>query len=500
MEEHKTVNQRDQTQRKTFDFKEWRTYKNNVDGVRSQVHVKKSFQNETKSNPKVLHYNKKKNFKQQQTMEEETSKPVQNFSPFSLEKSVDQIYQTAIPNCATYSYEGFGTRIYNNKFTSDGKNLLVTTQHGISIFSVGEDGKMELSKTGRCPNLNWTITDLDISSDNKFAVHSTLSPFVHMINLEDATYTQQFSLKNGNTNVEMADELFWFFSLRIYSLKLSGDNKEIIAGCGKALGGAPVQIFDIETNQLKQSVFAHKEDINSVCYVDRDNSSIFITASDDGVCKLWDTRILKNFEPAGIFYGHVSGLTHVESKNDNKYFLSNCKDQSAKLWDIRQSTTERKNYPFLKYDYRYEILSSHHIEQIKNYQKRFDQSVMSFWGHQVHSTLIRCHFSPLHGTNQRYIYSGSYDGRVYIYDTITGENIVTLEIPNDEDHDIKNQIVRDCAWHPYSQQIISTNFHGEVLRWEYNDLRDAEAVLPENGLMEDENSMNVEIQKSMTNI
>ena len=105
MEEHKTVNQRDQTQRKTFDFKEWRTYKNNVDGVRSQVHVKKSFQNETKSNPKVLHYNKKKNFKQQQTMEEETSKPVQNFSPFSLEKSVDQIYQTAIPNCVSTSIQ-----------------------------------------------------------------------------------------------------------------------------------------------------------------------------------------------------------------------------------------------------------------------------------------------------------------------------------------------------------------------------------------------------------
>ena len=321
-----------------------------------------------------------------------------------------------------------------------------------------------------------------------------------MLNLEDATYTQQFSLKNGNTNVEMADELFWFFSLRIYSLKLSGDNKEIIAGCGKALGGAPVQIFDIETNQLKQSVFAHKEDINSVCYVDRDNSSIFITASDDGVCKLWDTRILKNFEPAGIFYGHVSGLTHVESKNDNRYFLSNCKDQSAKLWDIRQSTTERKNYPFLKYDYRYEILSSHHIEQIKNYQKRFDQSVMSFWGHQVHSTLIRSHFSPLYGTNQRYIYSGSYDGRVYIYDTVTGENVVTLEIPNDEDHDIKNQIVRDCAWHPFSQQIISTNFRGEVLRWEYGDLRDAEEVLPENELMEDENSMNDESKKALNPI
>jgi len=486
MEEQKAVNQRDQNQRKTFDYKEFKSYKNSKEGVESLVHVKKSFLNESKSNPRSFRYNKKKSLKNMQVMEEEDKEPVQNPSPFQINKSIDQIYQTAIPNSATYSYEGLGTRIYNTKFTSDGKHLLATTQHGISIFDFNDDGKIELSKAGRCPNLNWTITDLDISSDNKFAVHSTLSPFVHLLNIEDGTYTQQFSLKNGNTNVEMADELFWFFSLRIYSLKLSGDNKEIIAACGKALGGAPVQIFDIESNKLKQSVFAHKEDINSVCYLDNNNSSIFITASDDGVCKLWDTRALKNFEPAGIFYGHVSGLTSVESRNDNRYFISNCKDQSIKMWDIRNSTTERKNYPFLKYDYRYEVLNSNHIDQIKTYQKRFDQSVMSFWGHQVHSTLIRCHFSPVRGTDQRYIYTGSYDGRVYVYDTITGENAVTLEIPLDEDRDVKNQIVRDCAWHPCSQQIVSTNFYGDVLRWEYSDLRDAEEILPEKGLEEEE--------------
>jgi WD repeat-containing protein 23 len=405
---------------------------------------------------------------------------------FPSEKSIDQAYQTAIPNTVTYSYEGLGTRIYNSKFTSDGKQLLVTSQHGTNVFNFEDDGKIELSRVIRCPNLNWTITDADISSDNKFMLHSTLSPFVHMLDLENGTYTKQFSLKNGTANVEMGDELFWFFSLRIYSLKLSGDNNQLIAACGKALGGAPVQIFDLETEQLKHSVFAHKEDINSICYLDKSNSSIFITASDDGVCKLWDTRILKNFEPVGIFYGHVSGLTSVESKEDNRYFISNCKDQSIKLWDIRSFTTEKKNYPFLKYDYRYEILSPQHIEQIKNYQKRFDQSVMSFWGHQVHSTLIRCHFSPLHGTNQRYIYTGSYDGRIYIYDTHTGENVASLEASIGEEHDAKNQVVRDCAWHPFSQNLISTSFHGDVHRWEHTDLRDAELILPENGLVEED--------------
>ena len=40
---------------------------------------------------------------------------------------------------------------------------------------------------------------------------------------------------------------------------------------------------------------------------------------------------------------------------------------------------------------------------------------MTFRGHRVLKTLIRCHFSPATSTDQRYIYSGSHDGRVHIW-------------------------------------------------------------------------------------
>ncbi len=42
-----------------------------------------------------------------------------------------------------------------------------------------------------------------------------------------------------------------------------------------------------------------------------------------------------------------------------------------------------------------------------------DQSLMSYRGHRVFQTLVRCYFSPQHSTGQRYVYSGSYDGCVY---------------------------------------------------------------------------------------
>lgn len=44
-----------------------------------------------------------------------------------------------------------------------------------------------------------------------------------------------------------------------------------------------------------------------------------------------------------------------------------------------------------------------------------DCSVMTYRGHQVLKTLIRCHFSPRENTGQSYIYSGSADGMIHIW-------------------------------------------------------------------------------------
>lgn len=44
-----------------------------------------------------------------------------------------------------------------------------------------------------------------------------------------------------------------------------------------------------------------------------------------------------------------------------------------------------------------------------------DNSLMTYRGHKVLTTLIRAYFSPLHTTAQRFIYVGSSDGPVYIY-------------------------------------------------------------------------------------
>lgn len=41
-----------------------------------------------------------------------------------------------------------------------------------------------------------------------------------------------------------------------------------------------------------------------------------------------------------------------------------------------------------------------------------DTSIMTYRGHSVLQTLIRCHFSPAATTGQRYIYTGCATGRI----------------------------------------------------------------------------------------
>ena len=74
---------------------------------------------------------------------------------------------------------------------------------------------------------------------------------------------------------------------------------------------------------------------------------------------------------------------------------------------------------------------------------------MTYRGHSVLQTLIRCHFSPEATTGQRYIYTGCASGRLIIYDVLTGKIVRNLY-----GH---RGCVRDVSWHPYLFEIMSTS-------------------------------------------
>ena len=112
---------------------------------------------------------------------------------------------------------------------------------------------------------------------------------------------------------------------------------------------------------------------------------------------------------------------------------------------------------------------------------------MTYRGHSVVSTLIRCHWSPLSTTGQRYLYTGSADGKIHIY-SLDGRIVETID--RSKTHPLLNRktgeyndpsdwnlrakpnksrkggyggygggvTVRDVSWHPERAELMSTSW------------------------------------------
>lgn len=226
-------------------------------------------------------------------------------------------------------------------------------------------------------------------------------------------------------------------------------------------------VYDLETRQSVMHIQNHEDDVNAVCFGDTMSPHILYSGSDDTTIRVWDRRSMGDGREAGVFIGHTEGLTYVDSKGDGRYVLSNGKDQMMKLWDLRKMMTTQDfdkidiNAYTTGFDYRFMPYAD------EDYQPHpHDCSVVTFRGHRVLKTLIRCHFSPPGSTNSRYVYSGSEDGKVYIYNldaTLAGVidvGSVTFQTrPQDRDiyataYEMRSgelawrTCVRDASWHP----------------------------------------------------
>jgi WD repeat-containing protein 23 len=201
----------------------------------------------------------------------------------------------------------------------------------------------------------------------------------------------------------------------LFSIKFSPTKQEILAGSSDRC----IYIYDLEKKKVSSKVRAHCGDINTVCYASSICDQIFYSGGDDMYCKIWDRRTFGKYQnPEGVLIGHLEGITHIDSKGDGKHLITNSKDQSIKLWDIRKMQCGKVPLQQLNkchWDYRYgEAAASPTLKKIFTgvLSHPSDMSLMTYRSHKVFRTLIRSYFSPAY-TNQRYIYTGSTDGTCY---------------------------------------------------------------------------------------
>lgn len=221
-----------------------------------------------------------------------------------------------------------------------------------------------------------------------------------------------------------------------------------------------IYVYDIEAKRLVLQIAGHTDDVNAVCFGDKSSPHILYSGSDDTLIKVWDRRSMGDSRAAGVFVGHTEGLTYVDSKGDGRYVLSNGKDQCMKLWDLRKmmSTDGASKHDPSRYStgFDYRFMSFPEAEYKPH---PYDHSLVTFRGHRVLKTLIRCHFTPAGSTDSRYVYSGSEDGSIYVYNmdaTMAGKidvNKATYQSrPKDprsnRNSDAWKTCVRDASWHP----------------------------------------------------
>lgn len=158
--------------------------------------------------------------------------------------------------------------------------------------------------------------DANLSPDNKWMIYSSINPYVHLVSTTQDIESggrshneQQVMLDFSNREddeagvrwrsgvrphtSQMADDgclnsadkatCSISFLLQIWSIRFSGDSREIVAGAHFG----EIYVFDIEARKRVLKVEGHADDVNGVAFADSASSNVLISGSDDSFVKVW---------------------------------------------------------------------------------------------------------------------------------------------------------------------------------------------------------------------
>lgn len=350
--------------------------------------------------------------------------------------------QRLIPRSSPYTVIKLDSPAYHIGFIDDGSKFFCANKSfDFSLYDTADTDdprfikKVDLTEIGR-----WTLTDVAYNQANDLFAVSSLGTKIAVIRnlVSDPSNFEMRAIDLGESGIMTCD--------------LSADGSKFISGTSDASS-----LFgDLETGLVSRRI-RHGDDVNCVRFLPS-NDLKYLTASDDGTARLFDGR-LSTEAPVISMRGHKAGLVYVEPHQNEHHLITNSKDQTIKLWDMRYINSS----PFSlrrvhNHDYRYE----EYTDEVPGIPMYNDSSLKTYWGHHVHQTLIRCHFSPYETTGSQYIYSGSADGCIYVW-SIDG-SLVTV-IKSDEGTRFEQSIIynyslpkliRDVVWHPKEISLYSS--------------------------------------------
>jgi len=184
--------------------------------------------------------------------------------------------------------------MYGGRFTSKGNLYYCSSQSQILVYDTTDPYNWKQRSAVDAHSVRWTITDMDVDKDENYLIYSSISPLVHLVDIA--------TLCNKHERLVFTSDDYGYGGWALMSIKFSGDGREILGGTKSG----HILIYDLMQKRVTTVVGeAHEDEINSVCWANRDSSNLLFTGSDDCFVKVWDRRNLANSRrPAGIFIGH----------------------------------------------------------------------------------------------------------------------------------------------------------------------------------------------------
>uniref|UniRef100_A0A8D2LLZ2 DDB1- and CUL4-associated factor 11 n=1 Tax=Varanus komodoensis TaxID=61221 RepID=A0A8D2LLZ2_VARKO len=367
-----------------------------------------------------------------------------SFSPGECSRMVSHF----LPNRLAFT-DSYAQKAFCGIYSRDGQLFMSACQdQRIRLYDCTY-GAFRKFRSIKARDVGWSILDVAFTPDGAHFLYSSWSDYIHICNI--------YGESDTHTALDLRPDERRF---AVFSLAVSSDGREVLGGANYGC----VYVFDMEQNKRTLKIEAHEDDVNAVAFADS-SSHILFSGGDDAICKVWDRRTMREDDPrpVGILAGHQDGITFIDSKGDARYLISNSKDQTIKLWDMRRFSgsegleASRQAVTQQNWDYRWQQVPK---KARRKSRLPGDTSLMTYRGHGVLHTLIRCRFSPAHSTGQQYIYSGCSTGKVVVYDLLSG--LIVKKLIN------HTACVRDVSWHPYEAKIVSSSWDGNIWLWEYH--------------------------------
>ncbi|ETN70807.1 hypothetical protein RB195_007324 [Necator americanus] len=391
-----------------------------------------------------------------------------NCMPSGLKASVINQF---LPNCRRI-VDKLRSKSFCCQFVKGGTDLVVASQdERIRFFQQsGPRDRYLLTNTIHVPITSWSILDVAMNRKGDALCYGTWKDSVFYARLCEPTFDNPTGVSWTELPIPNQDA-----SMAVFSLRFSRHGHEILCGGSDRC----LHVFDLESmSRIVTIPEAHGDDINAVCYGDTE-SHLLYSGGDDGLVKVYDRRAFgeMDYQPVGAFAGHRDGITYIDARGDDRHLISNSKDQTIKLWDLRRFSSEdtvRKTINCVRqqsWDYRWQPAPPTTCTPLKG-----DTSVVTFRGHSVLHTLVRAKFSPSR-TGRRYIYSGCARGEVVIYDLLANPSFGSNESDSTTNPVARRLpghvgVVRDVDWNPSCNEIATCAWDGLTAIWKWDERHD----------------------------